>query len=290
MHLISSQAQFVILPPARSAAPRAFKNIEASTRRYDQMLAEMQRLRGLVYLRDGAIKAGDLTADGRHKAAVDERGWHILALDADKHVSGCLRFLEENGASRFDELFIRHAAVAQCPVWGAKFRHAVETEMARARQKRMGFGEVGGWAIAEERRGTMDPLRMVLATCSLFRLLGGCTGVATATVRHGSSTILRRIGLRPFAVDGAELPSYYDPRYGCEMEALRFDSDFPSPKYANAIDELMSWMKLLPVICREERVPEWFGLLRGVELPAARPTAMPSLQPLALPQPAWPVG
>ena len=167
-----------------------------------------------------------------------------------------------------------------------KFRSAVETEMARARQKRMGFGEVGGWAIAEERRGTMDPLRMVLATCGLFRLLGGCIGVATATVRHGSSTILRRIGLRPFALDGVELPPYYDPRYGCEMEALRFDSDFPSPKYASAIDELMSWMKLLPVICREEYVPEWFDLLRGVDLPAARPAAMPSLQPLPMPQPS----
>jgi hypothetical protein len=239
----------------------------------------MQRLRGLVYLRDDAIQADELTSDGRHKLAVDERSWHILMLDGGRRVSGCLRYLEERQASRFDELWIRQSALARCPVWGRKFRRAVEMEMARAWQKGIGFGEVGGWAVAEERRRTTDPLLMVLAACGLFRLLGGCAGLATATVRHGSAGILRRIGLTPLTDDGLELPSYYDPRYRCEMEALRFDSDFPSPKYAQAIDELSYGMELTPVICREDRVAEWRGMLHGIDLPAAEPPALLSLQP-----------
>lgn len=282
MRITSSQTQLVVLPPARSAARQVFRNIDRNSRRYDQLLAEMQRLRGLVYLRDGAIQANELTSDGRHKLAVDERSWHILMLDGGR-VSGCLRYLEEQQALRFDELWIQHSALARCPVWGRKFRRAVELEMARARQKGIGFGEVGGWAVAEERRRTIDPLRMVLATCGLFRLLGGCAGLATATVRHGSAAILRRIGLTPLTDDGLELPPYYDPRYRCEMEALRFDSDFPSPKYAQAIEELSSWLELAPVICREDKVPEWRGLLRGIDLPATKPGALPSLQPAALP-------
>lgn len=283
MHLTSSQTQLVILPPARSAAPRIFRNIDTNSRRYDQLLAEMQRLRGQIYLSDGAIQDDELTSDGRHKLAVDERSWHVLMLEGGRRVSGCLRYLEEQQASRFDELCIQQSALARCPVWGKKFRRAVEIEMTRAWQKGIGFGEVGGWAVAEERRRTTDPLCMVLATCGLFRLLGGCAGLATATVRHGSSAILRRIGLTPLTEDGVEIPAYYDPRYRCEMEALRFDSDFPSPKYAQAIDLLSSWLELAPVICREEKVPEWRGLLHGIDLPVTKPGVLPSLQPAVLP-------
>jgi hypothetical protein len=283
MHITSSQTQLVILPPARSAAPRVFRNIEIDSRRYDRMLAEMQRLRGRVYLRDGAIQADELTPDGRHKLAIDERSWHILLLDDGSRVSGCLRYLEERKSSRFDELWIYQSALSHSPVWGKKFRRAVEMEMARAWQKRIGFGVVGGWAIAEERRRTIDPLRMVLTTCGLFRLLGGCAGLATATVRHGSASILRRIGLTPLTVDGLELPPYYDPRYRCQMEALRFDSDFPSPKYAAAIEETSSRMELGPVICREDYVPEWCGPLPVTGLPAAIPRAISSLQPAISP-------
>jgi hypothetical protein len=242
----------------------------------------MQRLRGSVYLRDGAIQQDELTADGRHRLSVDEYSWHILLLDGAKRVTGCLRYLEERQASRFDELWIRQSALTDCPVWGRKFRRAVEHEMEQASRKQMSFGEVGGWAVAEERRGTVDALRMVLATCGLFRLLGGCVGLATATVRHGSAAILRRIGLTPLTLNGQELPSYYDPQYRCQMEALRFDSDFPNVKYAKAIDELSDIMELMPLISCESRAPEWSGRLSGIDLPAAEPLVHGALQPLVV--------
>jgi len=180
--------------------------------------------------------AGQLAPDGRHELAEDQRSWHILLLDNGGRVGGCLRYVEAEAMARFDQLWIHQCALARCPVWGTKFRRAVEMEMARARCKGFGFGEVGGWAVREDRRRTIDPLRMVLAACGLFRRLGGCAGLATATVRHGSASILRRIGLTSLSADGLEIPSYYDPRYRCHMEALRFDSEFPSPRYAAAIE------------------------------------------------------
>lgn len=282
MHITSFHTELVILPPARTAPPKIFRNTELNRWRYERMLAEMQRLRGSVYLRDGAIQQDELTADGRHRLSVDEYSWHILLLDGAKRVTGCLRYLEERQASRFDELWIRQSALTDCPVWGRKFRRAVEHEMEQASRKQMSFGEVGGWAVAEERRGTVDPLRMVLATCGLFRLLGGCVGLATATVRHGSAAILRRIGLTPLTLNGQELPSYYDPQYRCQMEALRFDSDFPNVKYAKAIDELSDIMELMPLISCESRAPEWSGRLSGIDLPAAEPLVHGALQPLVV--------
>ena len=268
MHLTSLHTELAILSPASTAAPQVFRKTELNRRRYDQVLADMQRLRGSIYLRDGAIQADELTADGRHKLAIDERSWHILLMDGAGSVKGCLRYLEENDASRFDDLSIRQSALTHCPVWGGKFRRAVELEMARAALRHLRFGSVGGWAVAEDRRCTTDPLRMVLATCGLFRLLGGCIGLATATVRHCSAGILRRIGLTPLTIDGVELPSYWDPRYQCQMEALRFDSDLPSPKYARAIDELSYELGFVPVISREGRVSEWCGRLHGIDSPA----------------------
>jgi len=269
MHITSSQTQLVILPPADSPAREIFENVKLDSCRYDELLAAMQHLRGQVYLRDGAIQAGQLAPDGRHELAEDQRSWHILLLDNGGRVGGCLRYVEAEAMARFDQLWIHQCALARCPVWGTKFRRAVEMEMARARRKGFGFGEVGGWAVREDRRRTIDPLRMVLAACGLFRRLGGCAGLATATVRHGSASILRRIGLTSLSADGLEIPSYYDPRYRCHMEALRFDSEFPSPRYAAAIDELSHRMETAPVICRGEMAPEWCGRLPAVRLPAA---------------------
>lgn len=257
-----SQTYFVVLPPSRGAISKIFRNIVDDTRRHDELIGDMQRFRGRIYSGDGAIQAQDLTVDGRHEVKIDAHSWHVLSLDRSRRVVACLRYVEEKQATGFDELWVRHAALAECPSLGRRFRGAVEQEMARARNLRIQFGEVGGWAVAEEYRWSLEPLRIVLATYGLLQLLGGCAGVATATVRHSSSTILRRIGLRSLESDGDELPSYYDAQYGCQMEVLRFDSRAPNPKYSDWIAELADGLANAPIICRESgpaHTPEFFA-------------------------------
>jgi hypothetical protein len=73
-------------------------------------------------------------------------------------------------------------------------------------------------------RHSADALRIALGTYGLANLLGGCLGIATATMRHSSASILRRLGGQSLQGLGEELPRYFDARYGCEMEILRFDS------------------------------------------------------------------
>jgi hypothetical protein len=261
-----TQTRFVVLPPERLQAPSIFRNVETDLRRHDSLVAEMQRFRGRVYCEDGAIQRSDLKADGRHKLAVDERSWHVLSVDRDGRVCACLRYLDESQAAGFDDLWIRHAALTQLPRLGEKFRGAVESGLRTARRIGMGFGEVGGWAVAQAHRCTMEPLRIILATYGLLRLLGGVLGVATATFRHDSAPILRRIGLKSLVAGGEELPPYYDPHYGCQMEVLQFDSRHPTAKYEDSVSDLAEALALAPVICRERPKATLQGVLGELDL------------------------
>jgi len=84
-------------------------------------------------------------------------------------------------------------------------------------------------------------------------LLGGALAVTTATVRHRSSSILRKLGGHGLQSNGVELPTYYDPQYECEMEILGFDSDCPNPKYKHWIQECQHRLGKVPVVLPETR-------------------------------------
>jgi hypothetical protein len=268
---LRSQTHFAILPPSRLATPEVFRNIDTSNRRHQHLLSKMQRLRGSAYQADGAVHRSELTVDGRHKLSIDECSWHVLSLDADGEVVACLRYLEESHISAFDGLRVRHSALARCPSQGSKFRRAVEGEIEHARRTSIGFGEVGGWAVREDHRRTPESLRIVLATYALLELLGSCTGVATATFRHHSAAILRRIGLSALRADGYEIPPYYDSQYGCLMQVLRFDSRFPNPRYRDWIGALMGDLANAPVVSRENLSGVFGRVWRGMETPELMP-------------------
>jgi len=112
--------------------------------------------------------------------------------------------------------------------------------MRRARAERVRFGEVGGWAISPLRRSGWEALRILLATFGLLELLGGCIGFATATTRHGSAQILKKIGLRCLDENGIQFGHYYDPHYACQMEMLAFDSRSANQRFVPWIKEFSS--------------------------------------------------
>ncbi len=240
--------EIMVLPPAGAVVPTQFQNVVSSRSVYRSVLSQIQLFRGRIYAEDGAIEPSELTPDGRHVLPIDERSWHVIAVEKSGAISGCLRFLEESTASRFDDLWLHQAAVADCPSVGPKVREAVEREMIRARQERVRFGEVGGWAISEERRCGWEALRIVLSTYGLLQLLGGCIGMATATVRHGSADILRKIGLARLRAGELTVDPYYDPQYGCLMEMLKFDSRHANQRFTGWIEELASHLTTACVI------------------------------------------
>jgi hypothetical protein len=255
-------SEIVLLPPVGSRVPQVFRRATSNLGAYRSILSQVQRFRGRIYLEDEAISPEELTRDGRHILPIDERSWHVISIEKSGEISGCLRFLEESTAHRFDELWLRGAAVAHCPLSGAKVQRAIEYEMARARQERIRFGEVGGWAISKERRCGLEALRIVLSTYALLQLLGGCVGMATATVRHGSSAILRKFGLASLCADDGPVAPYYDPQYACQMEMLRFDSRRANSRFMGWIEELTDHLTTAMVIGSYEPAPvlhSWRG-------------------------------
>jgi predicted GNAT family N-acyltransferase len=243
----AASRQFALLAPRHADLPGKFYDVIVDQSHYDDLLAEMQRLRGRVYLEDGAITTRQLTPDGRHDLPTDESSWHLLLMDADGHVAGCMRYLSHRTSAAFSRLGVCHSALAQCEKWGQKLRQAVKEEMYAARMQGISFGEVGGWAVSEEHRHSTAALNLVLGLFSLSHLIGDALVLSTATLRNNSANILRRIGGRSLEVDGQELPTYFDPQYHCEMQILRFDSRNPNTRYRESVRQFGHSLVAAPV-------------------------------------------
>ena len=258
----SASRTLVLLAPSLSAVPDVFPEVQPEPALHEELLAETQRFRGGVYLEDGAIKPSQLV-DGRHRQDADAESWHLLILDDAGHVSGCLRYREYSAHVSYGELNLAHSALAGSCQWGATLREAVTGEMIFARQRGYPLSESGGWALHEDLRGTTEALRMALGAYALAQILGGGIGLTTATRRHGSASILRRMGGRPLDVRGAEIPAYYDPQYECEMEILRFYSWAPNPRYKIWIEEMKADLVATRVVTASRPGFDWARAFRG---------------------------
>src|SRR5690606_41442081 len=144
----------------------------------------------------------------------------------------------------------------------------IDGELTRARRDGLHYAEVGGWAVTKDSRCTAEGLLLALAAYSLGRHLGGALGLTTATVRHSSSTILRRIGGSHLVHEGESGPTYYDPKYKCEMELLRFDSRHPSAKFESVVESLRRRLRQVPVVACQPPVVQPVMAGAGLQLPA----------------------
>jgi hypothetical protein len=237
-NIASIDRRLVLLAPPHVVVPEYFKNVTQDSHRHRELVTQVQQLRGSVYLQDGAIRREQLSPEGLHRTPEDEKSWHLLMLNRSLEVSSCAWYLEHDETANFDQLRVRNCPLNRVEAWREKLWDSVHSELLRARQEKLRYAEVGGWAVTKESRCTSEGLILALAAYSLGRAFGGALGITTATVRHASSTILRRLGGSQLEVKGVKVPAYYDPKYRCEMELLRFDSRRPNAKYAGLIDLL----------------------------------------------------
>jgi hypothetical protein len=124
----------------------------------------------------------------------------------------------------------------------------VENQMVSAGTRNMQYGEAGAWALRREVRGTTAAVNIALMTFALAENLGGGVGITTATRLYHSASILRRLGGRRLA----DLPAYYEPKYGSVIEILHFSSDHLDSRYAGRFEKLRSQISQIPVICADE--------------------------------------
>jgi hypothetical protein len=263
----SHSGTLMLLAPSEALVPAAFPAVDVNPKRHEEILAQLQRLRGSVYLHDGAITSAQLSSDGRHILGIDSASWHLVSVQPDGRVTGCARYRAYGKKTQPEHLTAWRSALARDRTWRGTLHMALEAEISLARKRQVDYVEVGGWAIAEDMRFTMEAMNIALSTYALAQSIGGSIGLTTATVRNCSSRILRKIGGRSLGLPGCPLPSYFDAHYGCEMELLRFDSHAPNPKYRTRIDDILSVFCELPVICARAAA----GVVSAIERPVFAP-------------------
>jgi hypothetical protein len=248
--------RFQLLAPPQTRSGGAFGRSKINEQLYRQRLASVQTLRGRVYLKDGAIQPWEVDEQGRFRMRGDEQSWHFLLIDEEEETIGCARYLVHPNTVRFEQLRISHCPIARHRQWGGKVRQAVEADLERARKENLSYVEIGGWALCEQWRGTRAALEILVASYALAQLWGGSLGSCMATVRHHSSSILRRIGGCSLQIGGERVPAYEDPYYGCTMELLRFDSRSPAQRFIPLINQLKATVASTLTI-RGARTQRW---------------------------------
>jgi hypothetical protein len=242
--------RLVLLAPSEAAVPAAFRNRDTNEERHRAFVCEMQQLRGSIYLRDGAVERRSLAPDGSHRTPEDEKSWHLLMLNDDGRVSACGWYLLHEPSVTFQSLRVRTCPLGRTEEVRDRLWRAVTSEIAASQRAGLGYAELGGWAAAEESGSAAEGLVLALAGYSLSRICGGALGITTATVRHCSSTILRKLGGSSLEHDGWTVPTYHDASYRCEMELLRFDSRSPNRKYLGLIEQLQERLADVLVLAR----------------------------------------
>jgi hypothetical protein len=219
-----------------------------SSPQYEKYLDALQKLRGLAYLRDGAIQPWQIDTQGRYRTAHDEHSWHFLLLDSNAEVAGCARYRLHSPDVSYSDLGLSRSPLSHDSYWGPRLREAVEAELRLASEQHLRYAELGGWAIAERYRNTRAALEVLLGSYAWAELIGGCICSCTATVRNLSALILRRIGGRSLRHGEEELPAYFDSDYGCWMELLRFDSREIPTRFQQIAAEVRQKLTLRPII------------------------------------------
>ncbi len=232
-----------------------------------QLMFDLQMLRGNVYREYDGI-AASLLPDGRHWQHLDAISWHILLQNPDGRLVGCARYRPIIGG--FEQLACSKSALAQSPVTGPVLRSAFEQQFAIARQRGIQYGEAGAWAIESGARCSTAAVGIALMSFALAERLGGGMAITTATTRHRSSAILRRLGGTPL---GGFAP-YYEPQFSCTIEVLQFDINDLEAKFSAKLAELRDELDRTLITCPSE----------ASESPRSLPVSVPAYLPARVSQ------
>lgn len=272
----SERLHFKILAPFRSDVPEALAGAQVNEQLHSKLVFDIQIVRGLALRELGHIST-QLLPDGRHYQPIDFQSWHVLLHNDQGRVLGCARYRPVLGG--FDQLGASQSSLAYSHRFGPLLKMAVEHHICNAKRNRIQYGEAGAWALRREVRGTTSAVNIALMTWTLAHHLGGGMGLTTASRTNHSASILRRLGARRLA----DLPAYYEPKYGSVIEILAFDKDHLDERFANRMEKLKTDMCNVPVICAADA-----PVSSGETVPTYRMPAMlpPSYQAAELAQAA----
>jgi hypothetical protein len=235
--------QLKILAPTLSDVPSTLSNVRIGSTLHTNLIYAIQLLRGSVY-KEYAPIAGRRRSDGRHYLPSDAQSWHIVLQDTcEQQIAGCIRYRQIRGD--YEELGVSKSALAHSRRYGPLLRAAIERDITATSNTGMHYAEVGMWALRPEVRCSSAAVNLALTMFVLAEHLGGGIGITTATTRHHSACILRRLGGRGLA----GLSAYYEPKYGCVIEVLRFALADLDSRFASRLDQLRTEIRHIDIIC-----------------------------------------
>src|ERR1035438_5900811 len=122
----STDRQFILLAPSGAPLRGLFRHVDDDAEWHQELIADMQRLRGRIYLKDGAISEKELSSSGRHIQAIDAECWHLLIVKSNGFVVGCTRSVQHDWPTQFNRLRVRPAALARSARWSGPLRRSIE--------------------------------------------------------------------------------------------------------------------------------------------------------------------
>jgi hypothetical protein len=260
----SKSPRFIVLAPRDAFVPRTFRNRWCDSEIHEQILADMQRMRGRIAVCEGAGRESDLDSQGRHHMHGDEKSWHLIRMGANGDVLGCARILVHSESTTFSSLRLASSAVAKDPQWARQLRWSVETDIAIARKKQWTLLEPGGWVLDERLRGTSEATSIALSAIAWSQMFGECLAFITATVKHGSSSMMRRLGCDSIYFSGNAIPRYYEPGYQSDMELLKIQTRTLNPKFDSMLAPLRHLLSAATVLqpeseCDNQSLSQWIA-------------------------------
>ena len=119
----------MLVAPPQASFDGGFNNVSNDSAENSELIHEMQTLRGSIYLEEGNVKRRELTADGRHVTAEDDKSWHLLMTDEDGHVRSCALYILHENATSIQDLRLRHCPLVKRAESRAQVKFAVESEI-----------------------------------------------------------------------------------------------------------------------------------------------------------------
>lgn len=234
-----------------------FQNVIYDRERYQSLLSEAQRLRGRVYLDDGAISADDLDSQQCYVVKDDSLSWHILLRDSTGlvvAVSRMLFFSHSNGPVPIDKLHAAQLIERTSELVRAKYLCALQQFASPSCDCAPYFVECGGLAIASEMRASRNTSIFLSTYWALSRFIGAARGVGAATERNSSADILRRFG--GFSIptqNGGSIEPFYDSVYDCMMELQGFASDILDPTLEPTVQDIQEFLPKMIVFVSSDK-------------------------------------
>ncbi|MEZ4698616.1 MAG: GNAT family N-acyltransferase, partial [Rhodothermales bacterium] len=234
--------RLVVVPPSRTSDGRY---VEASCPldiEHRAVIDQVQRFRGRIYVDDGALPPDALDRFGRHYSDFDDSCHHLLVVDDQDAVEGCVRIRFYRNAPQPEDLHL-WKSVADAPQTfaadgsPATFRRdVISAHIDRAFDQRGSLIEIGGFAVDERIRRSGKAIVLAAGCWSITRALVPSLGVALVTSRHGFNRILKRLGGFELGCGNGDVDgngngngdasrdsdihplSFFDRRYGCNVD------------------------------------------------------------------------